>query len=166
MATATSDHVVETVEVPVHGMDCAGCTRSVQQALTKLPGVHSADVLLSSEKAIVRLDRSRVDLPAVRRAVAAAGYSSPEPHEAADESATAAAAAGARGFTRAVLGLFGVVFGAVLFIVVVGEWLGLFEALTERFRSRSAPPSSWRSASRSSATWSGRRCGARSSPTP
>jgi copper chaperone CopZ len=81
MATATKDLVLETVEVPVRGMDCAGCTRSVQPALTKLPGVHSADLLLSSEKAIVRLDRSRVDLAAVRRAVAAAGYSSPEPAE-------------------------------------------------------------------------------------
>ena len=39
---------------------------------------------------------------------------------------------GSRGFTRAVFGLLGMVFGAVLFIIVVGEWLGLFEALTER----------------------------------
>jgi Cd2+/Zn2+-exporting ATPase/Cu+-exporting ATPase len=31
-----------------------------------------------------------------------------------------------------VLSLFGIVVGAVLFIVVVGEWLGLLEAITER----------------------------------
>ncbi len=38
----------------------------------------------------------------------------------------------AANFTRPILTLLGVVFGAVLFITVVGEWLGLFEAITER----------------------------------
>ena len=36
------------------------------------------------------------------------------------------------GFTRQVLTLFGVVVGAVLFVVVLGEWLGLFELYTKR----------------------------------
>lgn len=36
------------------------------------------------------------------------------------------------GFTHRVLTLFGVVFGVVLLIVVVGEWLGVAEALTKR----------------------------------
>lgn len=37
------------------------------------------------------------------------------------------------------LGLFGIIFGVVLFVAVIGEWLGLFETLTGRvpFRSRS-----------------------------
>lgn len=35
-------------------------------------------------------------------------------------------------FTRPVLVLLGAVFGAVLFVVAVGEWLGLFEAVTRR----------------------------------
>ncbi|HEV2109395.1 MAG TPA: cation-translocating P-type ATPase [Thermomicrobiales bacterium] len=120
---------VETVEVPIQGMDCAGCAQGVQQALIKLPGVKSADVLLSAEKAIIRLDPALVDLPAIRQAVASAGYSVPERAEALDE---ATPPVGTQGFTRAVLGVLGVVFGAVLFIVVVGEWLGLFETLTER----------------------------------
>jgi Cd2+/Zn2+-exporting ATPase/Cu+-exporting ATPase len=119
----------DTIELPVAGMDCTGCTRSVQQALTALPGVHSADVLLSSEKAIIRLDPRQVDLPAIRTAVEGAGYRVPEPVAAEQSPATRA---GEQGFTRAILGLLGVVFGAVLFIVVVGEWLGLFEALTDR----------------------------------
>ena len=128
MATGT-EPAEQTIEVPIAGMDCAGCTRSVQQALTALPGVHAADVLLASEKAIVRLDPAAVDLPALTRAIERAGYRVSQPI-AADESA--ATEAGERGFTRAVFGLLGVVFGAVLFIVVVGEWLGLFEALTVR----------------------------------
>jgi Cu+-exporting ATPase len=35
-------------------------------------------------------------------------------------------------FTRQVLSLFGVVLGGVLFVVVLGEWLGLFEMYTQR----------------------------------
>ncbi len=118
-----------TLDVPIAGMDCAGCTRSVQQALTALPGVASADVLLSSEKAIIRLDPAQVDLPTIRKAVIGAGYSVPEPVAAHPSDATEAAT---RGLTRAVLGVFGIVVGAVLFIVVAGEWLGLFAQLTER----------------------------------
>src|SRR5581483_12030866 len=67
-----------TIEVPIAGMDCADCTRSVQQAIAALPGVQSADVLLASEKAVIRLDPTKVDLPAIRAAVARAGYSMPE----------------------------------------------------------------------------------------
>lgn len=35
-------------------------------------------------------------------------------------------------FTRPILSLFGVVFGAMLFVVVAGEWLGVFRAVTQR----------------------------------
>ena len=128
---------LETVEVPISGMDCAGCAKGVQQALAACPGVASADVLLAAEKAVVRLDPARVDRDAIRRAVEGAGYRVPEPASAARKETTvagesAASAAGARGFTRAVLGLFAVVAAATLLIVVVGEWLGLFARLTER----------------------------------
>ncbi len=107
-------------------MDCAECVQHVQHAIAELPGVESVSVLLASEKAIVRLDPARVDLPDIRRAVEAAGYSLRE------TAVPAQAAKTLRDFTRPVLTLFGIVFGAVLFIVVVGEWLGLFERLTER----------------------------------
>src|SRR4051812_17380573 len=120
MNQTQSREMWDTVEVPVAGMDCAGCTKSVQQALTALPGVHSADVLLSSEKAIIRLDPRQVDLPAIRTAVEGAGYRVPAPVAAEQSPATKA---GEQGFTRAVLGFLGAVFGAVLFIVVVVEWL-------------------------------------------
>jgi cation transport ATPase len=115
----TTQQTLETLELPVAGMG-AGCTKSVQQALTALPGVHSAEVLLSSEKAIIRLDPTAVDRPALTRAVEGAGYRVPAPIAADQSDATQA---GERGFTRAIFGLLGIVFGAVLFIVVVGEWL-------------------------------------------
>src|SRR5579859_6260216 len=117
---------LKVLEVPVRGMDCAECTQHVQHAIAALPGIEAVDVFLASEKAIIKLDPGRVDLPAIRQAVAGAGYSVPE-------SAVVAAqdkAPRLSNFNRRLLTLLGVVFGAVLFVVVVGEWLGLFESVT------------------------------------
>ena len=116
----------QTLEVPISGMDCTECTLHVQHAIAALPGVAKVDVFLASEKAIVRLDPARVDLAAIREAVKEAGYSVPDHAQPTDRSAALH-----RGYSRQVLMLFGVVFFTVLFIVVVGEWLGLFEQLTE-----------------------------------
>lgn len=120
----------QTLELPVAGMDCADCARHVQQAIAAVPGVCSVDVRPAAEKVVVTVDPVRADLPAIRRAVAAAGY------RVLDAPTTTGGPLAARSplpdFTRAILTLFGVVFGAVLAIVVAGEWLGLFAALTER----------------------------------
>ncbi len=115
----------QTIEVPVAGMDCADCTMHVQRSISSLPGVEGVEVFLAAEKAVVRLDAEAVDLPAIRRAVERAGYSVPDMADTTGDSA-----AGLQDFTRPIMALLGVVFGAVLFVVVVGEWLGLFEAIT------------------------------------
>jgi P-type Cu+ transporter len=117
------------LELPVKGMDCAECAQHVQRAIAGLPGVNSVDVSLAAEKAVVRLDPSRVDLPTIRRAVEGAGYSVTDPGDRVP-TRTGAPAPGSQAFTRQVLTLLGVVFGAVLFVVVVGEQLGVFEQLT------------------------------------
>ena len=115
---------LKKLEVPIKGMDCAECTRHVQRSISALPGVHSAQVYLATEKAVVDLDPTRVDLSAIRRAVAGAGYQVP------DEFTAARTTTPLENFTRPILALLGVVFGAVLFIIVVGEWLGFFEAVS------------------------------------
>ena len=111
------------IEFPVQGMDCAECALHVQHAIEKVPGVTSADVLLGAEKAIVRLDPTLVDLTSLRRAVEGAGYRIP------DQSPNQATVVQGN-FTRRVLTFFALLFGAVLFIVVAGEWLGLFAEIT------------------------------------
>lgn len=116
---------VTTRELFVQGMDCASCTKKVQKSLAALPGVHSAEVLLSSGKAVVQLDPQRVNLGDLRRAVEGAGY------RVLVEEAAPASAVGSD-LSRRVLRTFGVVFGAVVAVVVIGEWLGLFEAVTNR----------------------------------
>ena len=112
-----------TLEVPVAGMDCAECTQHVRHAIADLPGVASVDVFLTSEKAVVRLDPAQVDLPAIRRAVEGAGYSVPETRSSGAPDASPVT------LTRQTRLLFAGLFAAVLFIVIGGEWLGLFQAL-------------------------------------
>lgn len=116
-----------TWEIPVQGMDCADCTRHVQHAIAAVPGVKHVDVFLSTEKAVVQLDPRAVDLAAIRQAVSGAGYTVSAPAAPAAEPPPAL-----RAYGRRVLTVLAVVFGVVLFVVVLGEWLGLFEALTAR----------------------------------
>ncbi|MBE0598108.1 MAG: cation-translocating P-type ATPase, partial [Desulfuromonadales bacterium] len=116
---------MKVITLPIRGLDCAECAGHVKQALESVPGVAEVDVLLSSQKTRIRFDPAQTGLPAIRRAVELAGYSLELP----ETDGGAAAPLGA--FGRRILTLFGAVFGIVLFVVVVGEWLGLFEAATQ-----------------------------------
>ncbi len=116
------------LEIPVQGMDCAECTLHVQHALAALPGVEDVHVLLSSEKAVLQIDPALVDLPTIRKAVAGAGYTVPE-HAPSRESRSSVTSLAT--FTRPIFTLLGLVFGAVLLVVIAGEWLGLFERVTD-----------------------------------
>ena len=123
------------LEAPIKGMDCTECTLHVQKAIAALGGVEDVQVFLAAEKAVIRLDPERVDLAAIRKAVEGAGYSVPElPESGKLPGEVEAEGRGAllEDFTRPVLTLLGVVFGVVLFVIVAGEWLGLFEAVTSR----------------------------------
>ena len=116
---------IQKMEIPVQGMDCAECTQHVGHAIRELTGVQSVEVYLASEKAVVQFDPSLVDLPLIRRAVAGAGY------EVSDTIAEPLSATQKlQDFTRPILTVFGIVFATVLFVVVVGEWLGWFEKIT------------------------------------
>lgn len=116
----------KTIELPIAGMDCVECTQHVQQAIQALPGIESVDVFLASEKAIIRLDPSRVDTAAIRKAVESEGYSVVDPDF--DDALSTPLA----DLTRSALLLLGLIFGAVMLVVVVGEWMGLFQRIAER----------------------------------
>jgi Cd2+/Zn2+-exporting ATPase/Cu+-exporting ATPase len=116
---------IQILEVPVAGMDCAECTLHVQKAIAGLSGVEGVEVFLASEKAVVRMDPAQVGMDSIQQAVEKAGYSIRAPQDGiADQPAAR------QDFTRQVVTLLGGLFGMVLFVVVVGEWLGLFEAIT------------------------------------
>lgn len=137
MTSAASDL---TIEIPIHGMDCAECALHVQHALEGVEGVASAQVLLGAEKAIVQIDVSQVSPEKIRQAVAQAGYQTPLVGDSWSQLTTGGAAPASDlmlkpdpfAFARQIFTVFGLVFGAVLFIVVVGEWLGVFERLSDR----------------------------------
>lgn len=117
---------MQTLEVPIKGMDCAECTQHVQHAIAKLDGVKLVDVLLSAEKAIIQLDPEKVDRPSIRKAVESAGeYSVPE------STAVVPAVPQAGNFNRQLMTLLAIVFGVVLSIVILGEWLGMFKFFAE-----------------------------------
>ncbi len=116
----------QTIEVPIAGMDCTECTQTVQRAITSLAGVQKADVFLSSEKAIIQLDPALVKMVDIRKAVSNAGYSVPE-QNGEDKSPNAALGE----FSRRMFTALGLAFGAIILLVVAGEWLGLFKNLTQ-----------------------------------
>ena len=116
---------IQTLEIPVRGMDCAECTVHVQHAVSKLKGVESVNVFLASEKALIRLDPTQVSLSDIRQAVTSAGnYSVPE-----NIATSASASAPSVNFSRRLVALLAVVLVVVLSIVVVGELLGIFKWL-------------------------------------
>ncbi len=132
-----------TLEVPIQGMDCADCTRHVQKAIASLPGVQEVDVFLASEKAIIQLDPEQVGLPAIKNAVTKAGYrvvdtvatnhgssqSQSVEHDPGSEDHQSAGLL-SHDYSQFLFMLLGGLFGVILFVVVVGEWLGLFASLT------------------------------------
>ncbi len=116
--------IQKVVEVPIQGMDCMECTMHVRDAISALDGVNSVEVYLAAEKAVVNFDASRLELDGIRKAVEKAGYRAVLVTPVEEDGRTY------QKFVRPVLALLGVVFGMVLFVVVVGEWLGLFETIT------------------------------------
>lgn len=123
MPAPLPDPAYRVVELPVRGMDCAECTQHVQRALAAVAGVESVEVFLASEKALLRLDPSRVTIDQLHSAVQAAGY---HVADAAPEETRAHAR-----LARQALTLCGFLAGALLLLIVAGEWLGLVARVTD-----------------------------------
>src|SRR5512139_1923556 len=60
--------------LPITGMTCANCVATVERNLKKLDGVNSAVVNLSSERATVDFDASKLGLPEMIARVQRACY--------------------------------------------------------------------------------------------
>ena len=116
---------LQTLEIPISGMDCAECTQHVQHAIEKLPGVQSVNVFLGTEKAVVQLDPTQVDVPTIRTAVQGAGYDVP----ASDSPKVDPVSMG--DFNRRLTILLVSVFAIILSVVIFGEGLGLFDFLND-----------------------------------
>ena len=115
---------METIEVPIGGMDCSDCIIHVKHAIESLKGVESAEVLLGAQKAIIKLDPGLVKLGDIRKVVEKAGYSVPAMQEDARKNAAA--------FSRKTITILALVVGVLLFVVVLGEGFGLFQSITDK----------------------------------
>ncbi|MHB8627429.1 MAG: heavy metal translocating P-type ATPase [Aggregatilineales bacterium] len=65
---------ITTIELPITGMTCASCVRTVERAIKKQPGVEEVNVNLATEKAQVVYHPAAVERKALIKAVEDAGY--------------------------------------------------------------------------------------------
>jgi Cu+-exporting ATPase len=68
---------METLNLPVRGMTCANCARSVERRLAATLGVRKASVDLQAATATVEYDTGMVQPEALANAVRALGYEVP-----------------------------------------------------------------------------------------
>jgi len=68
----------ERIDLPVGGMTCAACARSIELALSATPGVARASVNLATETATVEYDPARAKVRDFVSAIEDLGYSVPE----------------------------------------------------------------------------------------
>jgi copper chaperone CopZ len=64
----------ETLNLPVRGMTCGNCARSVERTLASTPGVTKALVELQGERAIVEYDPELVKPEVLVNAIRDLGY--------------------------------------------------------------------------------------------
>lgn len=64
----------KSIYLPIKGMSCASCVRTVDRALNKLPGVENVVVNLNTEKALLDYDDSKISVKDILNSVEEAGY--------------------------------------------------------------------------------------------
>jgi Cu+-exporting ATPase len=69
----------QQISLDITGMTCASCVRRVEKALSKVPGVETANVNLATEKATVAFDPTQTELSNLWAAVEKAGYGVKQP---------------------------------------------------------------------------------------
>ena len=72
----------EKVQMKIGGMHCSLCTRSIQKALSRIEGVHSVQVSIAHEEALVQYDPGRVSPLVLQETLEDIGYTVREPDQA------------------------------------------------------------------------------------
>ena len=116
--------VKETLELTVAELDCADEAQQIQGALSRLPGIVDVRTAVSARKAVVAYDPSRVGAEAIREAIRGLGMTVTE---------TRAPVTRRRRSWLDRLGWgFVSVIAAIALVGIVGERLGLAEAVVDR----------------------------------
>jgi Cu+-exporting ATPase len=69
------------IDLAIRGMTCAACSTRLERALGRVDGVGQASVNLTTERAAIRFDGSRVQVEELIRRVTAAGFKAQIVHE-------------------------------------------------------------------------------------
>jgi Cu+-exporting ATPase len=64
----------QAITLPVTGMSCAACARTIERTLQGVPGVSAAGVNFATNRATVKFDPSVVSVPQLAEAVRSVGY--------------------------------------------------------------------------------------------
>ncbi len=65
---------VQKIDLPITGMTCANCARTVERTLSKTPGVENVNVNFATERAQVTFDPAELKIPDMIERVDKAGY--------------------------------------------------------------------------------------------
>ncbi|MDF2522306.1 MAG: copper-translocating P-type ATPase, partial [Clostridia bacterium] len=71
---AVEEAETKEITVPISGMSCAACAKSIEKAVGKLEGVASVSVNFATEKALIKYNPKIVRLSEVKQAISKAGY--------------------------------------------------------------------------------------------
>ncbi len=72
---------MDNATLKLRGMGCASCAKSIEEAISSVPGVEECQVNFGAEQATVTYDSRRTNLEEIQNAVATAGYSAYPLHE-------------------------------------------------------------------------------------
>jgi Cu+-exporting ATPase len=70
---------VSTIDLPVSGMTCVGCAKSIETALNGTPGVLSSAVNFSQSQVVVSFETEAVNQETIKNAIRGAGFTVVEP---------------------------------------------------------------------------------------
>ncbi len=71
---AVEEKKTKEVSIPIEGMTCAACAKSIERAVGKLSGVEVVSVNFATEKANIRYNPADLRLSEIKQAIAKAGY--------------------------------------------------------------------------------------------
>lgn len=72
------EEALQKAKLTIEGMSCAACSASVERAVKKLPGVHTASVNLTTGEGFFQYDPSLVKISQIKEAITEAGFTPKE----------------------------------------------------------------------------------------
>ncbi len=71
---AEEEAELNEITIPIEGMTCAACSAKIERAVSRLEGVASASVNLTTEKAAIKYDSNKIKLKTIKQKISDLGY--------------------------------------------------------------------------------------------